>query len=433
VDWRLARTLLAVCAVVGSCLAVTPRAEALRRFPQDFHWGVATSGYQSEGYNADSNWTRYEANHTSSIQDPYRNSVDFRHRYPQDIGVAAKIGVNTFRFGIQWSRVEPRRGKWSAKELTYYDDVVRRVRRAGMTPMITLDHWTYPGWVFDQGAWDNPQTVEDWLAYARRIVGRYRGQDVLWITINEPSSYITMEASNRGLNPVQIALMREHLIETHRRAYDMIHRLDPGAMVTSTVVYAPGITAAFDSLFLDSVTDKLDFLGFDYYYGASLTNPSAAYGAIGEFWRIDFEPDGIYHAVRYYQRRFPHLPLYVAENGMATDNGAPRADGYTRSNHLRDHVFWMQRAVDEGANLIGYNYWSITDNYEWGSYRPRFGLYTVNVLNDRSLTRRPTDAVSTYRQIIRSEGVPSGYVPVKRPRPCSFGDLVGTCVTRPPV
>jgi beta-glucosidase len=427
------RSVLAIGTVVELCLALAHPARALARFPGDFHWGIATSGYQSEGYNADSNWTRYERNHTSSIQDPYRNSVDFRHRYAQDILLADRLGVNTFRFGIQWSRVEPRRGKWSATELSYYDDVVRRIRRAGMTPMITLDHWTYPGWVFDQGAWDNPSTVEDWLAYARRIVGRYRGQGVIWITINEPSTYITMETSNRGLNPVQIALMREHLIETHRRAYDMIHRLDPGTMVTSNVVYAPGIGAAFDALFLDSVTDKIDLLGFDYYYGASLTNLSAAYGAMGEFWRIDFEPDGIYHALHSYARRFPHLPLYVIENGMATDNGAPRSDGYARSDHLRDHVYWMQRAIDEGVNLIGYNYWSLTDNYEWGSYRPRFGLYTVNVLKDRSLRRRPTDAVATYRQVIRNDGVPSSYVPIKKPRPCSFGNLVETCPQLVPV
>jgi beta-glucosidase len=89
---------------------------------------------------------------------------------------------------------------------------------------------------------------------------------------------------------------------------------------------------------------------------------------------------------------------------MPTDNGQPRSDGVTRSAHLTEHIYWMKQAIADGLNVIGYNYWSITDNYEWGTYEPRFGLYTVNVLDDPSLTRTATDAVATYQQII-SDGI----------------------------
>jgi beta-glucosidase len=98
---------------------------------------------------------------------------------------------------------------------------------------------------------------------------------------------------------------------------------------------------------------------------------------------------------------------------MPTDDGKPRADGYTRSDHLRDHVYWVLRAKAEGVDVIGYNYWSLTDNFEWGSYRPRFGLYTVDVLDDPALARKPTDAVRTYREIIAADGLPAGYRPVR--------------------
>ncbi len=96
---------------------------------------------------------------------------------------------------------------------------------------------------------------------------------------------------------------------------------------------------------------------------------------------------------------------------MPTDNGRPRADGWDRADELRDTIYWLQRAKGDGMNVIGYNYWSLTDNYEWGSYAPRYGLYTVDVTTDPDLIRRPTDAVAAYRDITAHHGVPTGYHP----------------------
>lgn len=389
-------------------------------------WGVASSGYQSEGFAPDSNWARYD-----DAMEPYRNSVDFRHRYAEDIRRAARLGLKVFRFGIEWARVEPMPGQVNRRALRYYDDVVREIKAAGMTPMITLDHWVYPGWVADQGAWDNPETVEAWLANARRVVKRYAGERVIWITFNEPTIYLINELTNRPLLPHQLALMSQRLVQTHRRAYDLVHRLDPGAKVSSNVAYIPGLEKVLDVAFLDQVADKLDFLGLDYYYGASVGNLSGLNSFADDYWNIDYQPEGMLYALRFYHRQYPQLPLYVVENGMATDNGRPHPDGYTRSEHLRDHLYWLQRARAEGINVIGYNYWSITDNYEWGSYRPRFGLYTVDVVTDPTLTRRPTDAVGTYRRIIRRGGVPLAYVPVERPEWCAFDAPLETCLRLP--
>lgn len=116
---------------------------------------------------------------------------------------------------------------------------------------------------------------------------------------------------------------------------------------------------------------------------------------------------------------------------MPADNGKPRPDGYTRSQHLRDHLYWMQRAMAEGVRVIGYNYWSLTDNYEWGDYRPRFGLFTVDALSDPTLRRAPTPAVAAYRSTIAAGGVPANYEPVRKPAWCAFADP-STCLRRVP-
>lgn len=440
---RTARVLAVLAFTVATALSAVPLLDApadavaapretdlpaVQPVPEDFLWGVASSGFQAEGHAPDSNWRRYVRSRAATVEDPYRDSIDFRHRYRSDIRLAKRLGVNTFRFGIEWARVEPRPGKVNRRALRFYDDVVRQVRRAGMTPMITLDHWVYPGWVMDQGAWDDPATVGHWLRNARRIVRRYRDMGVVWITINEATTYLDYERKNRELTPVQYATMARALVTTHRRAYDLIHRVDPGSMVSSNIAYQPPpLTTGQDFQFIDHVADKLDFFGLDYYYGLSLDNLTAYHGANAEYWRIEPLPDGLYHALRQYAEKFPGLPFMIVESGMPTDDGTPRPDGYTRSAHLRDHLYWMQRAMADGVEVIGYNYWSLTDNYEWGSYRPRFGLYTVDVLTDPELRRRPTDAVPTYRRIIRRGGVPRSYRPVKEPGFCVTADLT-TCL-----
>lgn len=424
---RIVRVLTALALVLTLAAAPGASAEARAatvRFPPGFLWGVSTSGFQSEGHFPDSNWTR----NSDRKADPYGNAVDFRHRYPSDLKLAKGLGVNVFRTSIEWARIEPRRGRRDPKALAYYDALVRRIRANGMRPMLTLDHWVHPGWVVDQGGWSNPRTRDDWLRNARFVVNRYKGQGVIWITFNEATIPIFKEMTARPMDLGQMMKIRDAFIKAHRSAYDMIHKVDLGAPVSSNVAYGAALNGFFDAALFNDAADKLDFIGIDYYYGANLQNFTSAHMLTGEPWKVDPEPEGLYYVLKNYQRRLPHLPVYIVENGMATDNGKPRKDGYTRSDSLRDHIYWIQRAMADGVKVMGYNYWSLTDNYEWGSYRPRFGLYTVDVLTDPSLARRPTDAVPTYRSIIANRGVPSGYVPVRKPGWCSIEDPVATCL-----
>lgn len=425
---RLAAAATTAVAVGSTVVTATPAAAAptVAAFGPDFEWGVATSGFQAEGAPPDSNWSRYAA--TGKTHDPYGSGPDFRHRYVEDIANAAAMGVRTFRFSVEWARVQPTPGDWDEAEFAYYDDVVRQIRARGMHPMITLEHFVLPGWVVDRGGWTRDETVGLWLANAEQVVSRYAGPDVDWITFNEPTVFVQKELTFGGLSPAEAPGALDRMVRAHRAGYDLIHRLDPGARVSSNVSYIPAAMGVIDAMFTDRVRDKLDFVGLDYYYGVSLDNLTAAAALSDAFFDIRPQPDGIYHAALHFRDTYPELPIFVIENGMPTDDGKPRPDGYTRSDHLRDHVYWLQRAKADGANVIGYNYWSITDNYEWGNYRNRFGLYTVDVLTDPTLARRPTDAVATYRDVIASNGVPASYRPVMPDSVCSLVSPPASCV-----
>lgn len=432
---RFACALLLTAALVAAqptfgppAVAAPPGVDAPALGP-DFEWGVATSGFQSEGPPPDSNWSRYLA--AGRTHDPYGSGPDFRHRYAEDIANAAAMGVDTFRFSVEWARVQPAPEVWDETEFAYYDDVVATIRSHGMTPMITLDHFVFPGWVVDRGGWTRDETINLWLTNAEQVVARYAGLGATWITFNEPTVFLQKEMTLGGLSPADAPGALDRLVRTHRTAYELIHRLDPGSRVSSNVSYIPAAMGVVDAMFTDRVRDRLDFVGLDYYYGVSLDNLTAAAALSDAFYDIRPQPDGIYHAALHFARRYPELPIFVVENGMPTDDGHPRPDGYTRSDHLRDHLYWLQRARADGADVIGYDYWSITDNYEWGNYRNRFGLYTVDVLTDPTLTRRPTDAVATYREVIAAGGVAGDYRPVMPDSVCSLVNPPDSCRTTP--
>ncbi|MFJ4651269.1 family 1 glycosylhydrolase [Nocardia sp. NPDC088792] len=387
-----------------------------------FLWGVAASGFQSEGHAPDSNWSRYVA--AGKTEDPYRDSVDFFTNFRSDIQLAEQLGVKVYRMGIEWARVQPQPGVWDENGLRFYDQVISDITAAGMRPMLTIDHWVFPGWEVDRGGWNNPGMVADWVANARTVVDRFASYDPLWVTFNEPLMYQLNEMRNGGLPATQLGVMRDRIAQAHNEIYDYIHQVQPGAMVTSNVAYVPAVEDAADGPLLDKIGAKLDYIGIDYYYGMS---PDQMYTPSQELWKNPLQPEGIYYALQHYSNKYPGKPLYIVENGMPTENGQPRADGYTRADDLRDTVYWVQRAKADGMNVIGYNYWSLTDNYEWGSYTPRFGLYTVDVLTDPTLTRKPTDAVRAYTAITHDGGVPVDYRPTRDPKACSFVDAPASC------
>jgi beta-glucosidase len=384
------------------------------KLPAGFIWGVSSSAFQSEGGVLDSDWSRHNA--TDKSQDRYGSSVDFRHRYRQDIALAHDLGVNTYRIGINWARVEPRPGQIDPVEMAYYDDVILAIRQAGIAPLITLDHFDIPGWVADQGGWTNPKTTRDFVAYSGLIAKRYHKDVHLWITFNEAYADISIQKSLHKLDGRQAGLVGDNIVAAHRQVYDLIHQLDPHAVVTSNVAWlgdrfgSRTFNGISDRAFLDRVADKCDVIAIDY-YGADLIKGIKALAAKAN-WVWPPEPAGLYRALKIIQAKYPNKPILIAETGMATENGLSRADGFKREDVLRDSVYWTQRARADGVNVIGYMVWSLTDNFEWGTYAPRFGLYTVNVLKDPSLRRIPTAAVPAYKEIIRNNGVGPDYRPV---------------------
>jgi beta-glucosidase len=156
-------------------------------FPDGFLWGAATSAHQIEGNNVNSDYWRREYAKGSAVVDVSGDACDSFHRYPQDIALLAELGLDTYRFGVEWCRIEPEPGHISIAMLDHYRRMVDTCLRHGLRPMVTLNHFTVPQWMYEQGWWRNPTAPDLFARFTEAALPIVR-EGVEWVcTINEPN------------------------------------------------------------------------------------------------------------------------------------------------------------------------------------------------------------------------------------------------------
>jgi beta-glucosidase len=493
--------------------------------PRDFLWGVSTSAFQSEGgYNGPgqprTNWARAEEKRNVA---PSGKAAEFWTRYGEDFERVAGLGLNAFRLGIEWSRIQPsyEEGKGAAPEfdmkaLEHYAGILIACRAQGLEPVLTLHHFTHPAWLgtdpwLDAGT---PELFEKYVAGSigylndRLVEAGYDPVRVL-ITINEPNmlvfnSYLGMQFPCKGQPGLQsISNAVNNLLVAHVRGYNYLHDLysargweaplvtfnnycsdlywldkffldlmmaaERGVARSDVEDYICASRSKFDKAFLvadiplrkdlpslvgilikrmsnalggewftagrfapvlDAVygsrrTRLMDFIGLDYY------DPFAAHifrlpvwwdhesksrsfhdwimnSVVAKWWDWSVLPSGLRFFCKNYTEDYGR-PILIAENGMALrrkfDNEYfPRKDKLTRSEFIRAHVNEVERLVDEGMPIFGYLHWSLFDNYEWGSFTPRFGLYALDYT--KGTDRLPVDFLGdcpsqTYAALVK--------------------------------
>ncbi len=469
-----------------------------------FLWGVATSGYQSEGgYNGPqqprNNWFDNELKGRVA---PTGQATDFWHRYSEDFARCQQMGLNAFRMGLEWARIQPsfqsgatQPPKFDPVALDAYGDRIVACRQAGLEPIVTLHHFTHPVWL-GIDAWLEHQTINAFVQYVttavrwinRRLTEVHHLPPIHWyITLNEPNILVSntylsgqFPTQTGGIDAAQVAL--SNLLSAHVQAYNAIHDLydtegwptpkvslntycsdlywsekliwdlltlrqrkippmqrqsylrESAAHLKQALADAPltfypdlpyrlGQIAhwlshqlgqwlfnlnTFDHFFAALAASKrsqvCDYFGLDYYdpftahifrlpaFNDFEFQPNGLHswlmsGLTSKWWDWRALPEGLYFFCQYYADCFAPLPLLIAENGMALrrkpDNTivAPRQDRLRRSDFLKAHVQQVRKLLADGVPLQGYMHWSLTDNYEWGSYTPRFGLFAINFEN----------------------------------------------------
>jgi beta-glucosidase len=423
------------------------------RFPPGFLWGVAVAAHQVEGQCTANQWWDWE-------QQPGRiwhgdRSGDacgwWRDPAP-DLDRAAALGLNALRLSVEWSRIEPEEGRFDADAIRRYRALLEAIRQRGMTPMVTLHHFSHPRWLEADGGWLDARTPGRFARFAVHTVRELGDLCRLWCTINEPVVF-AIQGYLFGVFPPGHRSWPETfrivggLLRGHGAAAAAIRGVDPAlavGLVHQVRLYEPArptwadraVAALRDYLFNGIVLHSLrsgwpaaqvgvppseaamlrgscDFIGVNYYTRERITFDGRAAGMVfsrgapapDAEWSdrgrdgqpySEIYPDGLYRALV----RFAALgvPLYVTETGL------PDADDDQRPAYIRRHLAAVHRAITGGVDVRGFFWWTLVDNFEWAEgWGLRFGLYAHD---EHTGERRPRPSGQFYASIARANALP---------------------------
>lgn len=390
-----------------------------------FLWGVATSAYQIEGA-AENDWTDWER--LGKLKDPglrCGKAAGHRERWRDDLSLLPTIGANAYRFSVEWSRIEPRRGRFDETALLEIGEAVEFLGRLGVEPAVTLHHYTHPRWFWAGGGWENPESVGWFRRFAAAVADAAGERVSLWITINEPIVLLLGGYLGGLIPPGQqsfraAAAALEQMLRAHVEVAQLLKEKNSSARVGiahNMLDFAPDRPdSALDRRVVESgerfynlalleaiatgdliwalpgegraafrvadLPESNDYLGVNYYSRAHLR-----FGGVlsrrGEFFYRDpagrgltetgweIHPSGFERVLRCAAKS--GRPVLVTENGIAAAVDGPQRD------FLREHAVVLAQVRAAGVPIEGYFYWSLLDNFEWlEGFRPRFGLFEVD-------------------------------------------------------
>ena len=406
----------------------TEKPKQALKFPDGFLWGTSTSAYQVEG-GIMNDWSQWEKSGKRMLKlmkqgkNPNHficgQACDSYNRYKEDLELAASLNNNAIRFGLEWSRIQPKKDTWDVGAINHYRDVLAEAKKRGLKTVVTLWHWTNPAWVAKEKGWVNNNNIKHYLRYVDLVIKELGADIDYWVTLNEPMVHVVNGYINGKFPPEKRNIFKaksvfDNLAKAHIEAYKKIHNYFPKAQVSITKLtnyfeparkWCPaeiGLAKLLNYLantkFLNKITNHLDYIGLDYYFYDRIVwyppfkkNKNKRVTDMG--WEI--YPEGIYHVLKYLAKF--NKPILILENGLADTEDKYRAD------FIREHLYYMHQAIEGGVDVQGYFYWSLLDNFEWADgYGPKFGLYEVD---RKTFERTPRSSAKVYAKICTNNAV----------------------------
>ncbi|MBK9180344.1 MAG: glycoside hydrolase family 1 protein [Acidimicrobiales bacterium] len=363
-----------------------------RSFPDGFTWGTATAAHQVEGGNWNNDWWAWEHDPASPCVEPSGDACDQYHRYRDDVALLAALGFGSYRFSIEWSRIEPEDGEVSRAALDHYRRVCAACKEHGLQAVVTLHHFTTPRWAADLGGWLSPDVGDRFVRFAE-VAAEHLGDLVdRFCTFNEPNIVATMGYLAGVFPPGERSsdLRRranDVFVDAHRRSVEAIRSVAPDVPAGLTLAmsdyqavdggdaYRDRIRRNMEDVYLEAAASD-DFLGVQTYSrtrvgpGGTLgPEPGVETTLMGyEFW-----PEALEATIRRAWQVTDGTPLLVTENGIGT------ADDERRVVYVQRALEGVGRCLDDGIDVLGYTCWSLLDNFEWVlGYAPTFGIVAVD-------------------------------------------------------
>ena len=399
-----------------------------KAFPKGFLWGCATAAHQVEGNNTNSDLWALEHLPQSMFKEPSGDACDHYHLYPQDIAMVADLGFNTYRFSMEWARIEPEEGFFSNAELDHYRRMLSACKEHGLTTLLTYYHFSLPRWFAVKGGWANEKAADLYARYCEKAT-RHLGDLVDYAsTMNEPDipqllNWFNLPGAPAGMSITEMMQMglgnvrkqlnapdfssfflgdgkktRAGLMAAHERAKVAMKSVRPAMPVGFNLAIQDDQPAPEDSHLEEKRADvyapwleaakHCDYLGVQTYSRSIVGKKDLPVPEGVEKTQVgwEFYPECVGNVVRYASKQ-TGVPILVTENGIATDDDSRRVEYYQRA------VAGLKAAIDEGVDVRGYVAWSLIDNFEWQSgYAPKFGIVAVD-RETQKRTIKPSGAI----------------------------------------
>jgi beta-glucosidase len=417
-------------AAVSASLGAGPQGGS---FPKGFLWGAATAAHQVEGNNINSDMWVLEHVKPTIFQEPSGDACDHYHQYADDIRMVARLGFNTYRFSIEWARIEPEEGAFSNAELDHYRRMLAACRENNVKPMVTFYHFTSPRWFAAKGGWENAASVDLFTRYSERAARHLGDMISVATTFNEPNvpqllkwahfdmggADVAKEAirqAARGIGSDRFGsflmanpeVVRDNMIAAHHRSLTAM-KSGPGSFPVGVNIAMSDDQAAGPGSGRDRKREevygpwlraaaKSDLVGVQTYTRARVGPDKDLPPEQGvELTQLGYEfwPEAVGEAIRYASSQ-AKVPVYVTENGIATE------DDKRRIEYIKRALAGVRKCLDDGVDVRGYIHWSLMDNFEWMmGFRPKFGLVAVNRETQK---RTPKPSASFLGDIARRNG-----------------------------
>jgi beta-glucosidase len=383
-------------------------------FPAGFLWGAATSAHQVEGGNVNSDWWDFEHDPKTAARQSSGDAIDHFSRYREDFALLKSLGHNAHRLSVEWARIEPAPGEFSRAAMAHYRRVLTALADEGLIGFVTLHHFTLPRWFAARGGWLAPDAVATFARYCAHVTAELGDLMPFVCTINEPQmvalhGYLEGYHPPGVTNPTLWKRAGRVLLEAHHAAVQAIREVSERPSIGLALqlpLLAPirddEACQALYRLMRHELVDLYmeapagDWIGVQYYRKqwvdpASPTwfaEPPAGSQLTQMGWAV--HPDGLRQILHHAAKT--GLPLYVTENGIATEDDTERVD------YLHTHLAAVAQARSEGADVRGYLHWSAFDNFEWSEgYRPKFGL--IGVEHDNDFARIPKPSAHAFANV----------------------------------
>jgi beta-glucosidase len=393
------------------------------KFPEHFLWGAASSAYQTEGNNINADWWAWE--HSEKRKNYVKNrrsnpqqyisgeATDFFNRYDEDFSIAQHLNHNTIRFGLEWSRIEPQEGRFDEVALAKYEKMLQSAKAHGLQVFLTLHHFTLPLWFAKKEGFSKKDNIRYFLQYTEKVVRRLGDYVDFWLTFNEPEVYAThsyllgifppqRKSFFKALRVVNNIILAHNITapqiksQTGKPVSMAFHLSDlqPSGLLGGVVRSLSHYIA--NEYILRRTLNTCDFIGVNYYehFHIGIMGRRTSSRTGHEFTDLNWSihPEGLERVLLNLKKY--NKPIYITENGLADEKDLKR------EKFIKDHLYFVHRAIKQGADVRGYLYWSLTDNFEWQhGFWPRFGL--VEIDRENSLKRKVRFSALKYAEICK--------------------------------